>query len=215
MQALTHSSTAHETNGSKLESNERLEFLGDAVLGVVVASWLFEVEPSATEGDLTKMRSGLVRGSTIADIARSLQLGSFIKLGRGAEHQGGRDRDSILANTFESIIGALYLDQGGTVTETFIHRVLDPVMKTWNSNTRHIDHKSHLQEVLQAQKKSPPHYTIVETEETNNGPIFFAQVWAEDNLLGEGQGTSKRQAELNAAKQGLSTVENGTNQNER
>ncbi|MCL0043363.1 ribonuclease III [Dehalococcoidia bacterium] len=208
---MTHSSTVHETNGSKLESNERLEFLGDAVLGLVVASWLFETEPNATEGELTKMRSELVRGSTISDIARTLQLGSFIQLGRGAEQQGGRDRDSILANTFESIIGALYLDQGVTATETFIHRVIDPIMEKWNPNTRHIDHKSHLQEILQAHKKVTPHYTIVETKETDNGPIFFAQVWAENNLLGEGQGRSKRQAELNAAEQALSTVQNGNN----
>jgi ribonuclease-3 len=207
LRALTHSSTVHETNGAKLDSNERLEFLGDAVLGLVVASWLFGMEPSATEGELTKMRSELVRGSTIADIARALQLGSFITLGRGAEQQGGRDRDSILANTFESIVGALYLDQGITAAEMFIHRVIDPIMEKWDPHMTHIDHKSHLQEIFQARQKITPHYTIIDMEDSANGPLFLAQVWVDEKLLGEGQGKSKRQAELNAAEQALATIE--------
>ncbi len=154
--ALVHGSRINETTLPEHASNERLEFLGDAVLGLVVAQWLYEREPTANEGRLTRLRSVLVRKETLARIARSLDLGRHLVLGKGEEQAGGRDREANLANACEALMGALFLDQPLETVKEVVLRLYDPIIAEVGAHGEPRDSKSRLQEIVQARSKVQP-----------------------------------------------------------
>ena len=158
-QALTHSSYANENPGTAPASNERLEFLGDAILGLIVAENLFRDFPAMSEGEMTRLRSILVKQETLARVAESIDLGNYLYLGKGEESSGGREKPANLARALEALIAAVYLDHGFPVTEQFVLEILDAeLLKTLYQGTI-IDYKSQLQEILQAKAQQTPVYT--------------------------------------------------------
>lgn len=206
-QALTHRSHVHVTGMERIESNERLEFLGDSVLGMLVNEHLFDRFPAKEEGDLTKIKSLLVCGATLAKIGTQLGLGDHLLLSRSEAGTGGRGRDSILADTTEAIIGAIYLDGGLEASRTFIRRyVLINVNDTIQEQT-HRNYKSLLQERLQARYKIPPRYKVSSTTGPDHARRFTVKVTLRGTVLGVGSGTSKKQAEQRAAEIGLTRLE--------
>lgn len=201
--ALTHRSFAFEAGGSP--DNERLEFLGDAVLQLVVTDEIFRRLSDAREGRLAKLRAAMVNTARLADIARMLQLGDAVKLGRGEEQSGGRDKDSILADTLEAVFGALYLDQGlGTVTRV-IHQLFRPLIDELSTQHAALDYKTSLQELAAARLSSLPVYEV-----TDSGPDhdkqFVAEAILDGERLGRGRGRSKKAAEQDAAREAYSAL---------
>lgn len=200
--ALTHRSFAYEFAAPGVVSNERLEFLGDAVLGMVASDLLYATHPQANEGDLTNLRAALVRASTLAAFARHLALGQHLRLGRGEEATGGRERDLLLARAFEALIGAVYLD-GGPNGLAAAHHVLEPLLRAELERVvarRTIkDSKSLLQELAQGQLGVTPTYHLVSREGPSNEPTFVVEVQIGELVAGRGEGRSKRQAEQSAA----------------
>jgi len=201
--ALTHRSHAFEAGG--LPTNERLEFLGDAVLGLVVADLIFTAYPEASEGRLAKIRAAAVNSRSLADIARELGLGERVRLGRGEEQSGGRDKDSILADTTEAIIGALYVDQGMAATVEFLSRVFDDLLEEVASRRESLDHKTSLQELTAAELSSLPTYELTE-EGPDHEKRFTAAVTVGGERLGRGSGRSKKEAEQGAAGEALAVL---------
>jgi ribonuclease-3 len=201
-QALTHASYLNE-NPAAPASNERLEFLGDAVLGHVVARLIYERFPTAGEGDLTRIRAEVVRGSTLARAAARVDLGRFLVLGRGEEAAGGRTRDRNLAGALEAIIGAVYLDAGFRSAVTVIRHLLrDELDQALREGVRP-DAKSSLQHLAQARWHEPPEYVTV--EDTADAPFrrFVVEVKIAGQPLGRGEGRSKREAQQRAAQVAL------------
>jgi ribonuclease-3 len=206
-QALTHRSHVHVTGMERIESNERLEFLGDSVLGMLVNEHLFRRFPEKEEGDLTKIKSLLVCGSTLAKIGTRLSLGEHMLLSRSEAGTGGRHRESILADATEAIIGAIYLDGGLKRVHQFIRRhVLVNVNETIQEQT-HRNYKSLLQERLQARYKIPPRYRVSSTTGPDHARRFTVKVSLRGTVLGVGSGTSKKQAEQRAAEIGLTRLD--------
>jgi len=202
-QALTHRSHVHVSGMQRLESNERLEFLGDAVLGVVVNRFLYERFLQKEEGDLTKIKSLLVCGSTLAKVAEQLSLGEFLLLSRSEEGSGGRHRESILADAMEAVLGATYLDGGlGAVTTVIRKQILVNVTDSIQERARR-NYKSLLQEELQARFKIPPRYKISTTSGPDHARQFTVKVMLRGTVLGVGSGSSKKQAEQRAAETAL------------
>jgi ribonuclease III len=195
-QALTHRSYAYEHGG--LPTNERLEFLGDSVLGLVVTDSLYRTHPDLPEGQLAKLRAAVVNMRALADIGRSLGLGAYVYLGRGEETTGGRDKSSILADTVEAVIGAVYLDLGIEVAGGLVHRLVDPRLAESARMGAGLDWKTSLQELGSGAGIGPPEYRVVE-QGPDHEKVFtaVAQVAGED--LGSGQGRSKKVAEQRAA----------------
>ena len=198
--ALTHRSYVNE-NPRVMEDNERLEFLGDAVLDFIVGAWVYHRFPEMPEGDLTKMRSALVRNDQLAVFARKLNLGAALRLGHGEYVSGGHSRDGLLGSTFEAVIGALYLDAGLGAVETFV----DPLLEAERESvlTRIHDPKSQLQEWAQAQKLGAPHYKTVSTAGPDHAKQFDVEVEIGGNVVGRGHGSSKHNAEHLAAQDAL------------
>lgn len=206
-QALTHRSHVHVTGMDRIQSNERLEFLGDSVLGMVVNEHLFRRFLQKEEGDLTKIKSLLVCGSTLAKIGTRLGLGEHLLLSRSEAGTGGRQRESILADATEAIIGAIYLDGGLKRAHEFIRRhVLVNVNETIQEQT-HRNYKSLLQERLQARYKIPPRYKVSSTTGPDHARRFTVKVSLRGTVLGVGSGTSKKQAEQRAAEIGLTRLD--------
>lgn len=201
-QALTHRSYAFEHGG--LPTNERLEFLGDAVLGVVVTDALYRRFPERAEGELAKGRSGVVSAVALADVARGLDLGACLLLGNGEELTGGRDKASILADALEAVIGAVYLEHGFEGTYEVVMRLVGERLRS--GDRAGTDWKTALQELLAAQQRPVPEYVV-----TGAGPDhareFTAEVLVEATVLGRGVGRSKKQAEQNAAEQACLALE--------
>jgi len=199
--SFIHRSYLNENKGIK-EHNERLEFLGDAVLELIVTEFLFN-NYDEPEGDLTNWRSALVKRETLAIVARELSLGGYLKLSKGEESSGGREKDYILANTVEALLGAIYLDQGYDVSkkfvETFIICKLDLILK----EGLHIDAKSNFQEESQAVMGITPEYRIINEEGPDHAKIFTVGVYLAGELLGKGEGPNKQTAEQHAAIEGL------------
>ncbi len=195
--AFTHSSYAYE---NKLEqNNERLEFLGDAVLELVISNYLFNLYNQSSEGDLTKLRASVVCEPTLAANARELKMGKFLLLGKGEEQTGGRERDSILADTFEAIIGSIYIDGGFESAEKFIlENLADDISRMKNSYMA-IDFKTNLQEHYQKFSKEPLRYNIISEEGPDHDKRFTARLSHKNTVLGIGKGKSKKEAEQNAA----------------
>ncbi len=201
--ALVHRSHLNEASGSALESNERLEFLGDALLGLVIAEELYRRFPDFQEGDLTRLRSALVRTETLAGVARSLQLGDYLQLGRGEEETGGRNKQRNLACVLEAVIGAVFIDQGFDMSKEFILRILDSEFETAIEGNLESDPKSKLQELIQARDQITPAYRTIDSFGPDHDKVFTVEVLANDIVLGQGAGTSKQRAEQEAARAAL------------
>ncbi len=206
MQALTHKSFANENSG-KGEDNQRLEFLGDAVLGLVVAEALMERLPGATEGLLTPRRAALVNESSLAELARQISLGEIIRLGHGEEKNNGRDRPSILADAVEAVVGAVYLDGGYEVSKTFLLNWLKPMLEQVVSGAFPDEAKTALQEVLQGRNANIPRYRIVGEEGPDHAKVFEVEITVDGNVLARGRGRSKKEAEKEAARRALGALE--------
>jgi ribonuclease-3 len=204
-QALTHASYLNES-GSGEPSNERLEFLGDALLGMVIGHQLFRQYPQAGEGELTRMRAHLVRGSTLARVARRLGLGEFLVLGKGEEAAGGRDRERNLAGMLEALIGAVYTAHGYRSTRSFILRLLQPELRQLKRDGPYLDAKSSLQHLVQAKWHEPPEYVTVNEGISGQLRRFTVEVRVGGATLGRGEGASKREAQQEAARQALSRL---------
>jgi ribonuclease III len=197
--ALVHTSYVNERPGRGLESNERLEFLGDAVLGVVVAHRLYELRPESPEGELTVLRAWLVRQSTLARWGRQLGLGPHLLLGRGEARGGGRDRPALLSRAFEAVVGAVYLDGGVDAARTVLLPFIDHEVRTGFSPQRVVDAKSRLQQVTQARFESTPVYNLVDHSGPGHAPVFVVEVRAGPEINARGSGHSKRAAQQAAA----------------
>jgi ribonuclease-3 len=202
MRALTHRSYVNEYPA--VEDNERLEFLGDAVLDFIVGAWVYNRFPEMPEGDLTKMRSALVRNEQLAKFARKLDLGSALRLGRGEASSGGHDRDNLLGSAFEALIGALYLDAGLSAVDKFVNPILEEARELILSQIH--DPKSQLQEWTQSQKLGSPHYRVVGTSGPDHAVVFEMVVEIAGVLKGRGSGTSKSYAEHAAAQDALKNL---------
>lgn len=209
-QALVHRSFLNEQGGSPLDSYERMEFLGDAVLGLVMSAELYHRLPGLTEGDLTKGRSALVCRETLSQAAQRLGLGEYLFLGRGEESTGGRQRDSILAAAFESLVAAIYLDQGQEPASQFILRVMEEEVEEFcQRGTPSGNPKGLLQEHLQGQGQPSPRYRLVSTEGPDHDPVFTVEVLAGEEVIGAGQGGKKADAERAAAQDALARIASG------
>ena len=196
LHALTHRSYAYEQGG--LPTNERLEFLGDSVLGLVVTEHLFSSFPQHSEGQLAKLRAAVVNSRALADVARTLDLGSLIRLGRGEESTGGRDKSSILADTMEAVIGAVFLQHGIDAARVFVHCLFDGLMAEVATRGAGLDWKTSLQEISSLTGKGVPTYQIVESG-PDHAKTFKATVSVGATTYGPGSGRNKKEAEQNAA----------------
>jgi len=202
-EALTHASVADD----RRDSNERLEFLGDAVIGAVVADELYRAFPAASEGSLTTMRAELVRRSGLASWARRFDLGPAIVLGRGELAHGGRERDALLASAFEAVIGAIYLDRGYSAVRSVVGPLVMDALPTLSPTPRSRDAKSELQYQAQARAGIIPSYRVVRVEGPEHQPYFTVEVTAGDLVQAVGSGPSKREAEQAAAQLALAQLQ--------
>jgi ribonuclease-3 len=204
--ALTHRSFAYENGG--LPTNERLEFLGDAVLGLVVTDALFREYPDLPEGQLAKLRAAVVNMRALAGVARGLHLGDFVRLGRGEEGTGGRDKSSILADTLEAVIGAVYIERGLREASGLVHRLFDPVIARSARLGAGLDWKTSLQELTAAGVLGVPEYHVDESG-PDHQKSFRAVVRVGGRVFGSGEGRSKKEAEQQAAEAAWRAISNG------
>jgi len=199
-QAFVHLSYLNENPSFARLSNERLEFLGDAILNLIVTEKLYEEFPQLSEGELTEIRAALVCRDTLAELASSLKLGDWLLLGRGEEANGGRAKEGNLANAMEALIGALYLDQGIAEARGFILRQLKPELEKIKAGKITPNYKALVQELIQGQKKPTPVYRLVEATGPDHSKQFTAEILVEGEALGKGVGKSKKVAESQAAR---------------
>lgn len=197
-QAFTHSSYVNEHRMKSVESNERLEFLGDAVLELTVSRFLYENFPNLPEGELTKMRAAIVCEPSLVNFANQLKFGEFLLLGRGEEQTGGRKRPALLADVFEAFIGALYLDQGIEIVISFLEKIVFPKIKT-GAFSHVMDYKSQLQEFIQKDSSRLLEYVIVSETGPAHAKVFVSNVKLDNEEIGTGTGKTKKEAEQNAA----------------
>jgi ribonuclease-3 len=206
--ALIHSSFVNETADRTISHNERLEFLGDAVLGLWIAERLFRDFPDEPEGTLTRYRSLLVRRETLAFIADELQLGDALYLGRGEIRSGGRRKPANLSRALEAVIAAVYLDRGYDITGQVIDRLFDRHFTDLPGMAAAADSKSHLQEIVQGRYHTPPEYRIIEENGPDNAQSFTAEVIVNGQVRGIGRGARKKDAETAAAQEALEYFRN-------
>lgn len=206
--ALTHRSYLNEHKDIKVH-NERLEFLGDAVLELIVSDYLFNKFPDRPEGDLTSFRSALVKTESLADTAKKLGVGESLLLSRGEEDTGGRTKDYLLANTFEAIIGAIYIDQGYEKCKEFVYTHLIPKLNDIIKNRSDIDNKTRIQEITQARYKVTPVYEVIHEEGPDHNKKFTIVVKINNKVIGKGVGKSKQKAQEQAALSGIKYLEKG------
>jgi ribonuclease-3 len=198
--ALTHSSYSNENPGFAPACNERLEFLGDAILGLIVAESLFHDFPDMAEGEMTRLRSILVKQETLARVAETMKLGDYLYLGKGEETSGGREKPANLARALEALIAAVYLDHGIEVTGQWVLEILDAeLLKILYQGTM-VDYKSQLQELLQAKTQQTPVYNLIETQGPDHDKNFTVEVRIANEILATGVGRSKKKAETEAAR---------------
>ncbi len=203
VKALIHRSFLNEARIKGLESNERLEFLGDAVLSFWVSSQVYQRFPGFPEGQLTFVRTHLVRTETLTKLAKKLSLGSYLKMSKGEEREGGRENPVLLANSFEAVLGAIFLDQGIESASLFLERQFEPLLAAVTSAEKFKDNKSLLQELVQSQGHSSPVYKMISSSGPDHQRVFTMGVYLEDKLLAEGVSRSKQEAEEEAAKKAL------------
>jgi ribonuclease-3 len=204
--ALTHRSFLNENPTGGLEDNERLEFLGDAVLDFVVGEYLYHRFPAGREGQLTSLRAALVRTETLARFARQIQLGRYLRLGRGEAESGGRRRPALLCSGFEALIGALYLDHGIELVTSFVLRLVQPAIPTILAEELNRDAKSQLQEWSQGRWHLTPTYCTVGERGPDHAKEFTVEVVIGDEVYGQGQGSNKQAAEQAAATSALAAI---------
>jgi len=204
--ALTHRSYLNE-NPEALEDNERLEFLGDAVLDYVVGAWLYNHFPEMAEGDLTRLRAALVKTDQLAHFGKQIGIGKALRLGRGEEENGGRSRRAMLCGAFEAVMGALCLDAGMDSVEIFVSSFLETAVSDILSQQRDKDPKSLLQEIVQAGGKPAPNYQVVAENGPDHAKTFEVEVYGNGDLLGRGAGTSKHEASMAAAQNALDNLD--------
>lgn len=197
--ALTHTSFAYENKDGKTFSNERLEFLGDAVLELIISSHIFNKFPDLTEGELTKLRASIVCEDSLSKVSKKLKIGENLMLGKGEEQNGGRNRPSILADAFEAILGAIYLDGGFNDAEKFILEVLKDVILQKKDSFKTNDSKTLLQEIIQKNSQEPLVYKIISEEGPAHDKVFTVEVFHKGSSLAIGGGKSKKDAEQDAA----------------
>jgi len=201
-QAMVHSSYINERPGIAT-SNERLEFLGDAVLGFIIAEELYQRLPQSSEGEMTELRSSLVRGDALSRMAKAISLGNYLYLGKGEEVSGGRRKSANLAGALEALIAAIFLDQGSSVARAFILRLVDKELKKALSHGIEPDYKSQLQELIQAKHQQTPTYQVIKAMGPDHDRRFTVEVKLGDTVLGSGSGKSKKSAEAEAAHSAL------------
>lgn len=197
-QALTHSSYAHSHN---VESYERLEFLGDSVLSIIISTYLYD-KHDVEEGELSKMRASIVCENSLAKCSRDLGIGRCMLLDKGEELTGGRDRDSILADMFEAVLAAIYIDGGKDIAHQFAMTKLKEIISLTEQGKINKDYKSHLQEIVQAQGKKIE-YELYKTEGPEHRRTFFSKVYIDGKELGDGNGKNKKESEQRAAKEAI------------
>ncbi|MFW6035960.1 MAG: ribonuclease III [Halothermotrichaceae bacterium] len=204
--SLIHKSFSNENNNLKLRDNERLEFLGDSVLSIVISTYIFNNFPDYPEGELAKMRSVIVSEPILAIKAREINLGKFIMLGHGEELSGGRNRNSILADTMEALICAVYLDFGFETVGEFIINLFEDIIKKVEEGSYIQDYKTMLQEIIQQDGLGRPSYIVVDEKGPDHNKIFSVEVVYNKKSLATGTGTSKKEAEQNAARAALENM---------
>ena len=203
--ALTHSSYSHEFKDDKLEHNERLEFLGDQVFGLLVSEFLYKKYPDIEEGNLSHLRAHLVEAPSCAQYAIALGLHNFVKLGKGEARNQGKGRESLLADLFEAVLGALFLDGGFDAAYLFFEAKLVPLLEEHLKNPP-LNYKAELQKLCQKEHKTHPIYKVLEESGPEHSKLFTIGVYRQDTLLGLGSGNSKKQAEMQAAKIALESM---------
>ncbi|CAM3354381.1 ribonuclease III [Marinicrinis lubricantis] len=204
-QAFTHSSYVNEHRMEKHEDNERLEFLGDAVLELTMSEYLYNLHKEYSEGELTKLRASIVCEPSLVHFAQALNFGDFVRLGKGEEMTGGRSRPALLADVFEAFIGALYLDQGLEAAKSFLRQFVFPLLDG-AKKPQVQDYKTQLQEYVQQQNLGTLEYRIVQEKGPAHDREFVSEVFMDSQSVGMGTGRSKKEAEQNAACQALSKI---------
>jgi ribonuclease-3 len=207
MLALTHSSYANEKRNEGLSSNERLEFLGDAVLNVVTSEYIYKHFPALPEGEMTKLRASIVCEGSLLKCAAKINLGKHILLGRGEEITGGRSRISILSDAFEALIGAIYLDGGLKEASAFIHRNMSELFSDAGSSEVFVDYKTQFQEIVQKAGDQKITYRITDEKGPDHNKLFVSQISVGEQVMGSGEGRSKKEAEQNAARVALGKLQ--------
>ncbi|MGT2711185.1 ribonuclease III [Streptococcus oriscaviae] len=197
--AFTHTSYANEHRLLKISHNERLEFLGDAVLQLVISKYLYQKYPHYPEGEMSKLRSTFVREESLAGFSRACGFDRYLRLGKGEEKSGGRNRDTILGDAFEAFLGALLLDKGEQVVEEFLYKVMIPQLEVGNFE-RVTDYKTALQELLQVNGEIAISYQVIAETGPAHDKVFEVVVTADQRIIGQGKGRSKKLAEQAAAK---------------
>jgi ribonuclease-3 len=205
-QALFHRSYLNEAAEQDVESNERMEFLGDAVLGLVISEKLYNDYPALSEGHLSQIRASLVRWDALARVAQRIRLGEYLVMGRGEELSGGRNRPSNLAGALEALIGAAFLDGGLPRAKKLVLQLLKPDLDEIAQEGITADSKSELQHVAQTRWRQIPQYRMISSEGPDHAKLFTVEVAVGERVMGRGQGRNKKQAELNAARQALETL---------
>ncbi len=205
--AFIHKSFMNEYKGDDKSDNERLEFLGDAVLELAVTEYLFKTYSKSPEGELTNWRSALVKGKNLAKVANELNLGNYLYLSKGEEKSGGRKKNYILANTLEALIGALYLDKGYKIAHEFINKYILIKLEEILEEGLHIDAKSHFQELSQEEFDITPEYRLISESGPDHAKRFVMGAFLGDKNVGEGEGSSKQKAEEAAARNALLKVD--------
>ncbi|OHD69894.1 MAG: ribonuclease III [Spirochaetes bacterium RBG_16_49_21] len=208
LRALTHRSFVNES-GKSIKDNERLEYLGDSVLALVVNEYLFRHFEDYREGKLAKIKSAIVSEASLAKIARRIDLGNFVFMGKGEEHSGGRERLSILANTLEAVIGAVFLDSGLKSSRKFVLSLIRDDIESINNLTYLRDPKTSLQEYVQKKYKERPVYQVIEERGPDHKKEFTVKLIINGREISIGEGPSKRKAEMNAARASLKKIEDG------
>ena len=207
--SLTHKSYANENRVPY--HNERMEFLGDAVLSLVVSEYLMKACPDSTEGDLSRLRAAVVSEPALAAVSREIGLGDYLLLGKGEEQTGGRNKDSLLADCLEALIASVYLDAGIDAAEAFVIRVFEALIRKTCTSGGSLDYKTELQELCQERLKLLPEYRIVSETGPDHQKQFEMEVWIKGQLSGRGRGKNKKEAEQRAAKEALAMLSEKTN----
>lgn len=201
--AFVHRSYVNEHRKDSIKDNERLEFLGDAVLELAATKHLFEKCPDKTEGEMTSFRSALVKGKHLAEISEELNLGEYLYLSNGEEKSGGREKKYILANVLEALIGAIYLEKGYDIAAEFINKFILTRLDEIIANGGHIDAKSQFQEICQEKEEFTPYYEVIEAHGPDHDKHFIMGAYINNELIAQGTGSSKQKAEEEAAKNAL------------
>lgn len=205
--ALTHSSYANEKKAAGLKSNERLEFLGDSVLNIVTSDYIYRNYPELPEGEMTRTRAAVVCEASLTRCAEKIRLGEYLFLGKGEENTGGRTRSSILSDAFEALIGAVYIDGGISDARGFILRYMEDIYQDIDRQNVFRDYKTMFQEIIQKQSDQKISYRILDERGPDHDKTFTAQVLVGNEPYGEGTGRSKKEAEQNAAKDAINSMQ--------